>query len=486
VRWKSSAAAASVAGASIVTVVLLLVPSNAPFHGLISSSAAPTAKSSSHGSSSSSRSSAALPETLPIPAGPVLPAPSGSAVPTAPGLLTALHSALAGPPLAGHAAVAVVDVATGQLLLRQGAAAEEPASTLKLLTAAAALSVLGPNLQLTTRVVSVPGTDRIVLVGDGDATLTSTDATATAQGSGSARPASIETLARSTAIALKAAGRKSVHLEYDASLFSGSTTAASWPAAYVPSGVVSPVTALSVDAGRTAPSQDTRSLSPPAAAAAAFAEDLGKDGVQVLGKATAGAAPAGAVPAASVSSPPMGLLVERMLTESDNDLAEALAHRTAVGAHQPGTFAGGAAATTQAIKDLGLDITGLHLVDGSGLSHADLVPPRLLAQVLATAAGAKPSDQALRSLLSGLPVAGWTGTLADRFTSPGTAAAAGVVRAKTGTLGTVSTLAGTAVDADGRVLAFAVMADGLPAGTTLDARAALDEAAAAIAGCGCR
>jgi D-alanyl-D-alanine carboxypeptidase/D-alanyl-D-alanine-endopeptidase (penicillin-binding protein 4) len=105
--------------------------------------------------------------------------------------------------------------------------------------------------------------------------------------------------------------------------------------------------------------------------------------------------------------------------------------------------------------------------------------------VLATAAGSGARETPLRALLSGLPVAGWTGTLSDRFTTPDTSAAAGVVRAKTGTLGTVSTLAGTADDVDGRVLAFAVLADDLPSGTTLQARADLDEAAAAIAACGC-
>ena len=89
-------------------------------------------------------------------------------------------------------------------------------------------------------------------------------------------------------------------------------------------------------------------------------------------------------------------------------------------------------------------------------------------------------------LLTGLPVAGWTGTLADRFAAEATASVAGLVRAKTGTLGSVSALAGTSVDADGRTLSFALLADGLPLGTTLEARAGLDDAAAAIAGCGCR
>jgi D-alanyl-D-alanine carboxypeptidase/D-alanyl-D-alanine-endopeptidase (penicillin-binding protein 4) len=378
---------------------------------------------------------------------------------------------------------AVVDVATGQVLLQQGAASGEPASTLKLLTGAAALQVLGPDATLTTRVVATPGTHRIVLVGDGDATLASTQQAA---GTGPARPASLETLARTTAYALKTSGiGRTVRLSYDASLFAKPTTAASWPTTYVPSGVVSPVTALSVDSGRTAPGAATRSLDPPAAAAATFAADLRSLGVHVVGSPTPAKAPATAVSLAAVSSPPMSELVEQMLTESDNDLAEALAHRVAAASGEPGTFSGGAAATVSALQRLGLNVTGLHLVDGSGLSHADRVPPLLLAQVLATAAGNGGPAGALRWLFSGLPVAGWTGTLADRFTAPPTATAAGVVRAKTGTLGTVSTLAGTAVDADGRLLAFALLADGLPAGSTPEARAALDEAAAAIAGCGC-
>ena len=330
-----------------------------------------------------------------------------------------------------------------------------------------------------------PGSDRLVLVGDGDATLASSNAVAAGEGVGLARPASLEALARETAQALKASGRRSVQLSYDASLFSGPRTAPSWPPTYVSSGVVSPVTALSVDAGRSSPGSDARSLDPPAAAAATFAEQLRAQGITVALPPLPGKAPPGATPIAAVSSPPLSLLVERMLTESDNDLAEALAHRTAVGARLPGTFAGGATATTQALKGLGLDVTGLLLVDGSGLSHSDEVPPVLLAQVLTTAAGTSAADNGLRPVLSGLPVAGWTGTLADRFDAPGAQAAAGLVRAKTGTLGTVSTLAGTVVDADGRTLAFAVLADNLPVGTTIEARAALDRAAAAIAGCGC-
>lgn len=84
---------------------------------------------------------------------------------------------------------------------------------------------------------------------------------------------------------------------------------------------------------------------------------------------------------------------------------------------------------------------------------------------------------------SGLPVAGFTGTLAERYDSESARAGRGVVRAKTGTLTGVSSLAGTVRDRDGRLLVFAVLTQGAD---TDAARTALDEFAAALAGCGCR
>jgi D-alanyl-D-alanine carboxypeptidase/D-alanyl-D-alanine-endopeptidase (penicillin-binding protein 4) len=66
-------------------------------------------------------------------------------------------------------------------------------------------------------------------------------------------------------------------------------------------------------------------------------------------------------------------------------------------------------------------------------------------------------------------------------------AGAGVVRAKTGTLTSVSTLAGLVQDKDGRLLAFALLADrvGPTTADTERAEAALDRAASALASCGC-
>jgi serine-type D-Ala-D-Ala carboxypeptidase/endopeptidase (penicillin-binding protein 4) len=99
------------------------------------------------------------------------------------------------------------------------------------------------------------------------------------------------------------------------------------------------------------------------------------------------------------------------------------------------------------------------------------------------------ADPRLRSLLAGLPVAGFSGTLSKGqsvFAGIG-GAAVGSVRAKTGNLSTVTTLAGTAADTSGSTLAFAFMADQIPSAGLLDQAAnALDQAAAALANCGCQ
>ena len=96
-----------------------------------------------------------------------------------------------------------------------------------------------------------------------------------------------------------------------------------------------------------------------------------------------------------------------------------------------------------------------------------------------------PAHPRLDAVASGLAVAGYSGTLSGRYYGADAAAgAAGAVRAKTGTLTGVTTLAGTVLTADGRLLVFALVANGT--GAPDPARAALDNIAAGIAACGCR
>jgi D-alanyl-D-alanine carboxypeptidase/D-alanyl-D-alanine-endopeptidase (penicillin-binding protein 4) len=98
-----------------------------------------------------------------------------------------------------------------------------------------------------------------------------------------------------------------------------------------------------------------------------------------------------------------------------------------------------------------------------------------------------------RAVITGLPVAGFAGTLSagdsdfGGIGSLGGGAARGVVRAKTGNLGTVADLAGLAYDRAGRLLLFAIMAPKVPGAVALPSAAdALDAAAAGLAKCGCR
>ncbi|HVT68419.1 MAG TPA: D-alanyl-D-alanine carboxypeptidase/D-alanyl-D-alanine-endopeptidase, partial [Trebonia sp.] len=194
-------------------------------------------------------------------------------------------------------------------------------------------------------------------------------------------------------------------------------------------------------------------------------------------------APASARVLAKVSSPPVAAIAEQMLTESNNVIAEDLARHVAIALGLPATFSGAASAVTREVRRLGV-ATPISLVDGSGLSPLDGIAPETLVQVLAAAA----RSARLRAAVTGLPVAGFTGTLSaggSVFGGIG-GAARGVVRAKTGNLTTVATLAGLAYDRDGRLLLFAIMAPRVPgAGQLQGAADAISAAAAGLAACGC-
>jgi D-alanyl-D-alanine carboxypeptidase/D-alanyl-D-alanine-endopeptidase (penicillin-binding protein 4) len=412
------------------------------------------------------------------------PSPSPTTPDTA--MIAAVSKALTAAPLGADTTGVVLDVASGDVVLADDETrAQVPASTAKTLTAVTALSVLGPSTRLRTTVVEGVEPGQIVLVGGGDATLTRVPVEADQLPAGqSARPASLAELAKATARALKASGTRSVTVLVDDTAFRGPGTAPGWPSSYVETGVVSPVSALSADSGKVTADSRVRDADPALAAGRWFATRLSKAGITVapeVGRATGAAA---AEELAGVSSPPVADLVERMLTESDNDLAEALAHLSGGKLLGDPSFAGGAKATLQVVESLGAPTTGLALSDGSGLSRRDQVSARTLAGVLAAAVRDEPPVGTTAGILwplsTGLPIAGATGTLAERFDTPGTELGRGVVRAKTGTLSGVVTLAGMTRDSEGRLRVFAFLADASP-GPLLDAQAALDRAAAAVA-----
>ncbi len=194
-------------------------------------------------------------------------------------------------------------------------------------------------------------------------------------------------------------------------------------------------------------------------------------------------APAGAQPLGEVRSAAYVDVLAEALDLSDNALTENLARQANVKMGGDGSFSATADMVTAGLARLGFDLSGTRLLDTSGLTRGQTTTVALLSAVMAKAlAGDLP---VLADVLGRLPVAGLDGTLVDRFRTEPALAAAGIARAKTGTLTGSSGLAGTTVTTTGRELIFVIIADAVPSTGTLAARAALDRFVAALTGCGC-
>jgi D-alanyl-D-alanine carboxypeptidase/D-alanyl-D-alanine-endopeptidase (penicillin-binding protein 4) len=342
-----------------------------------------------------------------------------------------------------------------------------PASVNKVLTAAAALSSLGPNTRLATQ-TKLNGTD-LYLVGGGDPLLPR------AKGANS-----LKALAQKTISALTSKNQKKIKLFYDDSLFTGPLLGPGWKTSFPKAGVAAPVSALSVGGARVSPGSVARVSNPAKQAAQLFSQRLRQAGISV-GIVKRGETPASSVQLASVLSEPVSAIVEEMLRESDNDVSEVLAHLVGQKTVGEGSFAGGARATKLILDQNGISTKNLNLFDGSGLSEQNKMTSTTVAQVLTEMVRGDKSQWA--AIATGLPVAGRTGTLETRFDTKRTQAGAGVVRAKTGSLTGVSSLAGTVLDKSGRLLVFVMM--GNQVGSLTSARNSMDLIAAKLAKCGC-
>jgi len=397
--------------------------------------------------------------------------------PTAAGVQRVLRPALRDPALGQHVGVAVYD-ASRRKALYGVSGTFVPASTLKVLTTTAVLAALGPEHRFTTKVVTGRSASSIVLVGGGDPLL----AAKRPAGPASPMPASLADLAAATAKALKAKGVKRVSLGYDASLFTGPAVNHRWLPAYLAEGIAAPTMALWTDQGRQRPGFAKRYPDPARAAAAQFASRLKLAGISVAPAGKAKAAP-GAATLAQVTSPRLASIVEHVNLVSDNDGAEVLLRHVGLATRNGGSYAGGLKGLRSTLTGLGLSLGKARLEDGSGLARTNAVPLQLLGSALTLATS--PDQPRLRAVVTGLPVAGFTGSLAERFAGPGMAAGAGYVRAKTGTLTGVHSLAGLVRDRTGTLLVFVVATDRVASDKALAARAALDRAASALAACGC-
>ena len=245
--------------------------------------------------------------------------------------------------------------------------------------------------------------------------------------------------------------------------------------------MIGPVTALMVDQGRIDPGSDARWLEPDAGAAFRFGQLLEEAGLTVKNRAL----PVDAARefdeadiVGEVRSAPMGDLVERMLRDSDNQLAESLGRLAADGAGKPPSFSGAVRGHPVGRRSAwGRSGWLRHLRRQRAVARR-----RAAAPVACRGAACAPAPNLeLASILSGLAVAGFDGTLADRFVIGEAREGAGVVRAKTGTLTGISAEAGVVTTCDGGLVAYAFVADEVV--DTEAARAALDDAAALLATC---
>ena len=393
---------------------------------------------------------------------------------TAAGVRRALRTVVSEPGFGQRLLARIVDAQSGAVLYDSfGSTPAAPASTGKLLTAAAILGVHPPSYRFPTTVVD-GGHGTIVIVGGGDPTLSAAPKGTAPLYPGAARMSDLVAAVKKSGVTVR-------RIEVDDSLFAGPSISPQWDPTDMGTGYGAPITAFCADGARPSPTSQARSgVQPDLDAANEFAALLGKPAVPI----SHGTAPAKAKVLARVESAPLSELITEMLQESDNIIAEVLARQVAVAEHVSASFGGATAAIRTVLARFGVQVGGA-MKDGSGLSSNDRVSPAALVGVLRLIAGATgpPAAAQVHFIAGALPVAGWSGTLADRYTSGSLAADAGRVRAKTGTLSTVASLAGFVRDKSGRLLIFSLDSD--RAINTFAADAAMDDVVGALAKCGC-
>jgi D-alanyl-D-alanine carboxypeptidase/D-alanyl-D-alanine-endopeptidase (penicillin-binding protein 4) len=371
------------------------------------------------------------------------PAATGNALPLTARLASAL--AVRGNSSALESVVAL-DLRTGNVVFaRHSDLALEPASNEKLTVTYAALRDLGASYRFKTDALVAGGS--LYLKGFGDPTLTST---------------------RLDRLAAQVAATGVTHftrLYADESWFDRRRTAPGWKTSFL-IGECPPLSALVADRAQ----YDRHvALNPAIAAAGTFRQLLRKHGV-TTGPVGPGRAPSSAKPAGEVLSAPLAAVVKAMDRESDNFRAEMLLKELGALERGHGTTAAGAAVVRADLETDGVPLTGVSIVDGSGLSQLDRLTATAVGSLLAVAWR---NPVVKLPFWSALPVAGVSGTLEDRMEK---APARGAVRAKTGTTDEASALSGYVRDR----YAFAVLQNGAPV-LAWSARKAQDRFATALA-----
>jgi serine-type D-Ala-D-Ala carboxypeptidase/endopeptidase (penicillin-binding protein 4) len=366
----------------------------------------------------------------------------------------------------------VVDASSSTVLFdRSGSTPARTASVLKLVTAAAALESLGPDYTVTTRVyVDAEDPSVIYLVGAGDVTLSRLGV----------NEQSVYRNAPKLATLVNQISRWSdtqtfSKIVLDSSLYGGASGEwnSDWDKKGLKEGYMSQVSALQFDGDRDNPASkdSSRGADPVSRAGKWFKTALGTNASGAL--VEKGTTPNSAIEIAKVTSRPISEWIQYMLVVSDNTLAEALARLVSLDQGLDGTFASLDQAYKKALSNTGLNLTGLKIEDGSGLSDYNQASPELINSLLTLI------DQGYKNfsfIESGMPVSGNPGSLAYRLEG-----SEGNITAKTGWIQSGYTIAGFMDTQDGARLIFSVYNLGKVNAVNRDA---MDELVMAIYDCG--
>ena len=329
-----------------------------------------------------------------------------------------------------------------------------PASNLKLLTTAAALDILGADSTLNTRFAADTApqggvvSGNLYMIGGGDPLLS----TEGYQRNRSGRLP--ETDMEAVADQLVAAGVRQINgsVVGDAGRYDTQQSIPTWPDRHRDGGTIAPLSALMINdawtvnpttgVGEGGPAPD-----PAAHAAAVLTQLLVERGVVVTGPPASGTASPSAVELLSVPSLSVNDMVAEVLRYSDNTTAEMLVKEIGKVASDEGSTAAGTAAILAWAQQQGFPTDGSVVLDGSGLSYENLVTCDLLAAALRR-------DGPTGPIATGLAVPGQPGTLKDRFAGTELGSR---LRAKTGTLNTVTSLSGWLATRPGANLDFEII-----------------------------
>ncbi|MBI4126136.1 MAG: D-alanyl-D-alanine carboxypeptidase/D-alanyl-D-alanine-endopeptidase [Deltaproteobacteria bacterium] len=215
-----------------------------------------------------------------------------------------------------------------------------------------------------------------------------------------------------------------------------------------------------VPAGLKEPLSFYRSVENPVTYAGAIAREvLQQNGILLTGRVREGGVPSSAILLAKEPSKPLALIVRDMNKFSNNFVAEQITkHIGAAKKGTPGSTAKGVAVYHDYLNSLGISKQEAHIENGSGLSEASRISARALVRVLAASYRNFTTEA---DMVASFSILGVDGTM-KRWSEDGLLR--GKLRAKTGSLDGVASLAGYIPTASGDMTAFAILGNGLHRG----------------------